>query len=323
MRRLVFFGMDGGFSTALLKALVASDLAPVLVVVGVPQPKTTRAPLVERRSPRSGGFFGWLAPPPTGAPVAQRELPPTTNLAELARAAGIEVLVTSDPDAVRARAIIHEVQPEAFVVAGFPCLLSPRVLELAQRGGLNVHPGRLPEERGPSPLFWALKAGRTKLGFAIHVLDEGEDTGDVVARGEYEIEPGTEGSIALVRCAFAAAPHLVRVTRGLLVGELVRIPQPKIGASRCPRPTFRDGRIWPDRPARDVFTFAGGCASAYSLFVEIAGDRFFVAKARSWDDRATLPAEYYLSGNILLLACQPGVVELELKPEGALFSAEY
>ena len=36
-----------------------------------------------------------------------------------------------------------------------------------------------------------------------------------------------------------------------------------------------------------------------------------------------MPSEYVVSGNTLLLRCVDGVVELELKPEGAIFSAEY
>lgn len=313
--RIVFFGMDGGFSTALLRVLINAQLAPVFVVAGIEQPDTTRNPIVERRPASTWrNLFG---------ATNRSELPATNHLPDLARAAGIDALVTSDPGALRARALLHEHAPELYVVAGFPRLLSRDVLSLASKGGLNVHPGRLPQERGPAPLFWALREGRTKLGFTIHVLDEGEDTGDVVASGEYEIEPGVEGSSVLVRCAHAAAPQLVRAVRSALAGDLVRIPQPKLGARRCPRPSFRDGRIDPHRPAWEVFTFAGGCAKAYSLFVEIAGDRFYIARARSYDEKARLPAEYALSGDILLLRCQPGVVELELKREGALFSAVY
>ena len=178
-------------------------------------------------------------------------------------------------------------------------------------------------QRGPAPLFWALRDGQTKLGFAIHILDEGEDTGDVVAAGEYEVSPGMEGPEILLRCAWAAAPHLIRSVRGLVAGDLVRTAQPKAPTKRCPRPKFRDGQIDPSRSAQDVFTFVAGCAKAYSLFVEIAADRFFVRRAVSFDLSARLPCEYLLTGDVLLLRCDPGVVELELKRDGALFSAEY
>jgi methionyl-tRNA formyltransferase len=179
----------------------------------------------------------------------------------------------------------------------------------------------LPEERGPSPLFWTLKEGRTKVGFTVHVLDQGEDTGDIVSRGELSFLPGTPGLDILTQCAQAAAPQLVRALRGLLDGDLVRTPQGK--GTRQPRPEFRDGCIDTTKSAEQVFVFAGGCAASYSVFAEIAGDRFFIKRAISYDPNATLGLEFVLTGDRLILRCNPGVVELELKEEGAIFSAEY
>ena len=76
--------------------------------------------------------------------------------------------------------------------------------------------------------------------------------------------------------------------RALGAGDLVRQPQPKAGAARRPRPRFEDGRIDTSKPAHAVFTFVGGCAERYSLFAEVAGDRFFVRRAVSYDPDATL-----------------------------------
>lgn len=317
--RLVYFGMHGVYSTTLLRALVASGLAPALVVVGVEKPRLLRGPLI-RTLPARPTFWQRLGGhTPGGTPAA----PAVTDLAEVAHGAGIDVVLTDDPDVLPVRAEIHGAQPELLVVGGFPRLLSPRVLTLAPKGGLNVHPGRLPAERGPAPVFWALKAGRTRVGVTVHVLDAGEDSGDVISTAEVSFEPGTDGLDIHRRAAHAAAPLLVRAIRATLAGDVVRIPQPQAGRGRCPRPVFRDGHIDPGQRAVDVYTFVGGCARHYSLFVEIAGDRFFVKAALSYQVGGHLPSEYVVSANTLLLRCVDGVVELELKPEGAIFSAEY
>lgn len=75
--------------------------------------------------------------------------------------------------------------------------------------------------------------------------------------------------------------------------------------------------------AEAVYTFVAGCAGSYPVFVECGGDRFFVESAVSFDPSAALAFEYFLSGDRLILRCKPGVVELALKPEGTLFTAEY
>ncbi|MCC7385728.1 MAG: hypothetical protein IT384_28015 [Deltaproteobacteria bacterium] len=318
---IVFFGMDGTYSATLLSALAATEVCPTLVVIAAQQPPTSRSPLVrlETNRPRPGE---------SGKRSAQRgegetRFATSVRLGELAHDLGIDALTTSDPDALRARAELNARAPEAFVVGGFPRLLSRQVLALPRRGGINVHPGRLPTERGPSPVFWALREGRTRLGFTVHMLDAGEDTGDIISGGEYAIEPGTDLQDVLRRCALSAAPQMVRAVRGLLAGDLVRIPQPRDVRARCPRPGFRDGRIDPSKPAEAVLTFVAGCARSHSLFVEIAGDRFFVAGVRSCDPRRVLPCEYILTGDRMLLRTNPGVVELELKDGGVIFSAEY
>jgi methionyl-tRNA formyltransferase len=333
MYRIVFFGMNGGFSTTSLAALAGAQLKPALVVRGVAAVTGARSARVDYESAqpswldrlraRFSKSEAGVEAPPAVEEIAAGAVAHEIDLARAAHVLGVDVVTTSDANAVRVRAQIAKAEPDALVVAGFPHLLSKDVLALPKRGGVNLHPGKLPEERGPSPLFWALRNGRTSVTFTVHMLDAGEDSGDIISSGEVRFEPGADGEEVLVACARAASPHLVRAVRGLLEGDLIRMPQAKERAGRCPRPTFRDGLIDAGRTAREVYTFVAGCARTHSVFAECGGDRFFVARAVSYDEQGTLPCEYVLTGDRLLLRCTPGVVELELKVQGAIFSAEY
>jgi methionyl-tRNA formyltransferase len=314
--------MDGGYSTVVLSHLATTDIDVALVVHGLAQrpahPIAEVIPAVKpwykRLGQKKDSVLDTIVLPQGGK---------ETDLSIAANRRGIDVIKTTDANTLKVRAKIAGVEADAFVVAGFPHLLSKELLGLAKRGGLNLHPGKLPLERGPSPLFWALRNGRTTIDFTIHVLDEGEDSGDIVSSGQYAFEPGTDGENILTECADAALPQLVRAVRGLMAGDLVRMPQPKEGRGRCPRPGFRDGLIDVERSAKDVYTFVAGCARTHSIFAECGGDRFFVKHAESFDLEAKLAFEFALTGDRLLLRCNPGVVELILKDGGALFSAEY
>lgn len=317
MNRIVFFGVDGPFSTVPLTTLANAELKPALVVHGMERLPYAPRPIVDVL-PHRPGLLERLA-----AKVGTGRSADTGSLTEHAHRLGIDVVRTSDANCAAVRAAIQKQAPDAIVIAGFPHLLSKRTLEIPAKGGLNVHPGRLPQERGAAPLFWALKEGKTEITVTIHVLDEHEDAGDIVASTKVSFEPGEEGQQVLDRCAKAAAPLLIKAVRSLLAGDLVRVPQDRTSIGRCPRPGFRDGRIDPERSAKEVFTFVAGCAGAYSLFAECGGDRFFVERAVSYDEAASLSFEYVLTGDRLILRCNPGVVELLLKEEGALFTAEY
>lgn len=311
--RIVFFGLPGPFSGTPLEALCRFGLRPVLVIEG--DEREHRPARDDSRRLRAGrtrwGLDRWLARSPPGA------------LVEAAHAFGIDAIHTANANGPRTLRWVRDVAPDLFVVCGFHHLLAPPLLALAARGGLNLHPGQLPNERGPAPLFWALKEGRTRFEWTLHMLDAGEDSGDIVQAGTVAAPSGERGLSILAAMATEAVPALIRAARSALDGDLVRTPQREPSRPRRPRPRFRDGRIDASQSAEAIYTFVAGCAGRYPLFVESAGDRFFVADALSFDASATLAFDYALTGDRLLLRCQPGIVELVLKKDGALFAPDY
>lgn len=77
---------------------------------------------------------------------------------------------------------------ELVVCAGYMHLLTPPFLE--RFTAINVHPSLLPAFPGTTPLEDALAAGATETGVTVHFVDEGIDTGPVLARETVPIEPG-------------------------------------------------------------------------------------------------------------------------------------
>lgn len=73
-------------------------------------------------------------------------------------------------------------QPDLMVVFGFNWRLPREVLELPPLGVLNVHLSALPRYRGPAPLLWAIRNGDRTFGVTVHRMDEGLDTGPVLAQ---------------------------------------------------------------------------------------------------------------------------------------------
>lgn len=301
---VAFFGLPGRFAERPLRALAGAGLLPSLVVEGAENGRVARFPV-------RPGWWQLSRPPPAGSLIAA---------AHTLGVDGMRVQDPNHPDVLRA---VGRLRPDALVVAGFHQPLGSLLIGLAARGGLKLHPGRLPEDRGPAPVFWALKAGRTELGWTVHMLEDPDDDGDIVASGAVSFTPGARAADVLAAMADAATPALVRAVRALLDGDLVRVPQAKPTGLRGPRPGFRDNRIDPGRPAEAVYTFVAGCAGRYPLFVESAGDRFFIADALSFDPTGRLGFEYALTGDRLLLRCHPGVVELLLREGGAVFAPDY
>jgi len=56
---------------------------------------------------------------------------------------------------------------------------------------LNIHPGLLPENRGPCPCFWALEHGNGRTGVTVHLLAGEFDAGDILLSAETSIPPAS------------------------------------------------------------------------------------------------------------------------------------
>lgn len=67
-------------------------------------------------------------------------------------------------------------------------IIRSETFSLPAHGTINVHHGQVPDYRGGPPVFWELRDGLDRVGFTIHLIDAGIDTGPVLARGEVPIE---------------------------------------------------------------------------------------------------------------------------------------
>lgn len=67
-------------------------------------------------------------------------------------------------------------------------IIRPETFGTPARGTINVHHGAVPEYRGGPPVFWELRDGLDRVGFTIHLIDAGIDTGPVLAHGDVPIE---------------------------------------------------------------------------------------------------------------------------------------
>ncbi|MGH1404152.1 MAG: methionyl-tRNA formyltransferase [Alphaproteobacteria bacterium] len=81
------------------------------------------------------------------------------------------------------------------VVAAYGLILPKAVLDGPKYGCLNIHGSLLPRWRGASPIQRAIWAGDEKSGITIMQMDEGLDTGDMIAKSEISILPKMTSSM--------------------------------------------------------------------------------------------------------------------------------
>ncbi len=104
---------------------------------------------------------------------------------------------------------------ELVVCAGYMHLLQPAFLDRFPERVVNVHPAPLPEFPGAHPLEDVLAAGAPQAAATVHYVDEGVDTGAVIASEPVPVRPGD--SVETLRERVHEAEHrlLPRVVREL------------------------------------------------------------------------------------------------------------
>jgi phosphoribosylglycinamide formyltransferase 1 len=94
-------------------------------------------------------------------------------------------------DAALAKAVAEH-RPDLVVSAGFMKILGPAFREAISAPLLNTHPALLPAFPGTHAPADALAYGVKVTGATIHLVDDGVDTGPVLAQAPVPVEPGDD-----------------------------------------------------------------------------------------------------------------------------------
>lgn len=133
--------------------------------------------------------------------------------------------------------------PDLVAVAAYGLILPREVLVVPRYGCLNVHPSLLPRHRGPAPVTTAILAGDAVAGVTIMLLDEGMDTGPILAQKEAPVLPeDTTGSLT-ARLAKLGTTLLLETIPQWVEGKIGPVPQDESKATYSKTLQKEDGRI--------------------------------------------------------------------------------
>ena len=106
--------------------------------------------------------------------------------------------------------------PDWVVLSGFMKLLPPGFVDRFPGRILNTHPAYLPEFPGAHGVRDALAAGASETGASVIIIDDGVDTGDILARERVPIHPGDTSEVLHERIKVVERALLLDVLRTLI-----------------------------------------------------------------------------------------------------------
>ncbi len=277
--RVVFMGSPA-FAVPILEALAAHY--PVVGVVTQPD--------------RPAGRGNRLTPPPVkvraqelGLPVFQPER-------------------VSRPEAVER---LKAWKPDLIIVAAYGQILKPRVLQIPPYGCINVHASLLPRWRGAAPVAYAIWHGDEETGVTIMLMDEGLDTGPILAQRKTPILPDDTAATLGERLARLGAELLLETLPGYLSGAIQPQPQDDRQATYAPRLKREDGRLDFAQPAQKLARQVRAFHPWPGTFTFWKGKRLKVLRARAFDFPSPGPGQPLIIGDAPAVGTGEGVLILK------------
>jgi methionyl-tRNA formyltransferase len=150
-------------------------------------------------------------------------------------------------------AALAALAPDLIVVAAYGLILPKSVLQIPTFGCINIHASLLPAYRGASPITAAILAGDQATGVSLMLMDEGLDTGPVLAQARQMLQPNETTTSLSQRLAEQGAALLYANLPRWLAGLLPPIPQHELAGqpSHCGLIKKEAGRIdWQQRASQ-------------------------------------------------------------------------
>ncbi|MBS0287885.1 MAG: methionyl-tRNA formyltransferase [Proteobacteria bacterium] len=112
-----------------------------------------------------------------------------SEVKQIAKAHGLPIEQPNTLKTPQAQTTLAQYNADLMIVAAYGLLLPKAILETPRLGCINVHASLLPRWRGASPIQQAILHGDKETGVTLMQMDEGLDTGDMIATIGYTLSP--------------------------------------------------------------------------------------------------------------------------------------
>ncbi len=219
--------------------------------------------------------------------------------------------------------------PDIFVIVGWYHLIPKSWRIVAKCYGL--HASLLPDYSGGAPLVWAMINGERSTGVTMFEMDDGVDSGDIVAQRATNIQEMDDIGSLYSKIEKIGVPMLCEGVLSIASGKAIFQKQDESLRRVFPQRSPDDGLIDDKRESREIIRFIRAQTKPYpGAFVLLNGKKLIVWKAekvpqlhKEVTDFRKLNQCLVMSSDRLLLKASNGLIDLkEVQFEGQDLSGQ-
>lgn len=220
-----------------------------------------------------------------------------------------------DPEFI---ALLQEMNPDVIVVVAFGQILPKAILDIPKYGCVNVHASLLPKYRGAAPIQWAVIDGEEVSGVTTMQMDEGLDTGDMLEKVEYVLDPKETGGSLFDKLSTMGGELILSTLEKLENGMITRTPQGDTVTSYAKMLQKSMGKIDWSMEAAKIERLIRGLNPWPSAYTSLKGKTVKIWAAEVEEGQPTgNPGRLTVTKDQLLVECGEGFLSItELQLEG-------
>lgn len=244
------------------------------------------------------------------APTGRRRELTESAVAIAASELGIHVIKANDVDE-KVINVIHDLGAELGIVVAYGSLLKKAALESLPLGWFNLHYSLLPKYRGAAPVQHALFNGEKETGVTIFRIDNGMDTGEILAQAPTPINPGENAGELLNRLTLLGCSLLSEVIPR--ISSRTHTLKPQVGeASMAPKLSREFGQIDWHSSAKSIESQVLACNPEPGAWTLLNGQSFKVLDAVALPQTESIEiGQPMLYGNRVLVGTANGHLMLQ------------
>ncbi|HYC79659.1 MAG TPA: methionyl-tRNA formyltransferase [Candidatus Binatia bacterium] len=213
---------------------------------------------------------------------------------------------------------IGEITPDIMVVASYGQIIPKKILDMPNKGSINIHSSLLPKYRGASPIQTAILNDDKETGVTIMQMDEELDHGGIYAQKKVLIDEADNYQSLHDKLAKTGAELLETTLPKILDGALKPQPQQHEIATKVTLVNRKHGKIDWTRPARQILQQIKALNPEPGTWTTLDKKSVKILKAEeARNGRVDLPGKPYIENKDLLVKCGDYSLKLtQVQPEG-------
>ena len=222
-----------------------------------------------------------------------------------AKNVGIRTLIAHSPNNIELEKSLKKINADLFILSGWSKIIGKNIIDLPKITTINLHGGALPNYRGASVINWQIINGEKEGGCCIIEVDEGIDTGPILAQKKYKITNSDTHYSILEKTLIIFPNMLIDVLENLSDRMNNKINQLNHEGKRYRKRKFEDSRIfWSKFTNFQVYNLIRGMCGPFPwAFSYLANQKIEFKSAKAIKD-----TEYDKPGKVLKITNEGALI---------------